>query len=72
VFDKGGQYFEWLLLDSDPHAVLSKFARVEVNLEDAKAKASSLMIASEHEGKPVERECITRPRRNKASEEDTC
>jgi hypothetical protein len=62
---------KWLLLDSDLHAVLSEFARVEVNLEDAKAKAPSLMIVSEHEGKLFERECITGPRWNKASEEET-
>ena len=51
VLDQGGQELKWLLLDSDLRAVLSEFARIEVNLEDAKAKASSLMIASEHEGK---------------------
>jgi hypothetical protein len=45
---------KWLLLNSDLHAVLSEFARVEINLEDAEAKTPRLMIVvSEHEENPV-------------------
>ena len=59
-----------LFLEPDLQSVLSEFARVEVNLEHAKAKAPSLMVVSEHEGKLFERECITGPRWNKASGEE--